>query len=139
MLSCLYGILLCRQSIGIIAHRMQHIEALQSFVARIDVGCYIPKRMAHVQACSRWVGKHIKHIIFRLVAVDFCFIYSVIFPILLPAFFYFSMIIFHYFVIYYFIKPNFLDISSILFIGRTAFSHNASSTTISGCSYFKQL
>ncbi len=37
VLSGLDGILLCGETVGIVAHRMEHIEALQALVARVDV------------------------------------------------------------------------------------------------------
>ena len=37
VLTCLDGILLSRQSIGIITHRVQYVEALQTLEASIDV------------------------------------------------------------------------------------------------------
>ena len=37
MLARLYGILFCRQSIGIIAHRVQDVEAAEALVAGIDI------------------------------------------------------------------------------------------------------
>ena len=46
MLSCLNGILLGRESIGIIAHRVEHVVALQTLEACIYIGCYISERVA---------------------------------------------------------------------------------------------
>ena len=37
MLTCLDGILLCRQTVGIVAHRVQYVETLQTLIAGIDV------------------------------------------------------------------------------------------------------
>ena len=66
MLACLDGILLGRQSVGVITHRIQHVVALLTLVARIDVAGDVAQWMAHVQSCTRWVGKHVQHIEFLL-------------------------------------------------------------------------
>ena len=42
MLTSLDGILLCRQAIGIVAHRVQHVVTTQTLVTRIDIACNIP-------------------------------------------------------------------------------------------------
>ena len=59
MLTCLNGILLCGQAIGIVAHRIEHIETLLPFVASVDVACDVAQRMTHVKAGTTGVGKHI--------------------------------------------------------------------------------
>ena len=59
MLTGLYGILLCGQTVGIVAHRIEHIETLLPFIASVDVACDVSQRMAHVQAGATGVGKHI--------------------------------------------------------------------------------
>ena len=52
VLTCLYGILLCRQSVGIIAHRIEHVEALQALVASVDITCYVAQGVTDVQSGS---------------------------------------------------------------------------------------
>ena len=95
VLTCLNSILLCRQSVCVITHRVQHIETLQSFVAAINVRSNITKRVSHVQSRSRWVRKHIKHIEFRTRFVYFYLISSMFIPILLPLFLNLLKFIFH--------------------------------------------
>ena len=84
MLSSLNGILLGGQSIGIIAHGVEHVEAFQSLVASVDVGGDITKWMANVQSCARWVRKHVEHIIFRSFLVFRHLVGLVIDPLFLP-------------------------------------------------------
>ena len=38
VLPCLDGVLLCRQSVGIIPHGMQHVKTFQMLVTGIDIG-----------------------------------------------------------------------------------------------------
>ncbi len=95
MLTGLYGILLRGQTIGVVAHRMQHIEALQTLVARIYVGSYIAERMTHVQSRSRRIRKHVEHIKLLARAVLSCAVSALFFPVGLPPLLYFLMIIFH--------------------------------------------
>ena len=52
VLACLDSVLLSRQSLGIIAHRVQYVEALLTLVAGVDITGDIAKRMTHMQACS---------------------------------------------------------------------------------------
>ena len=72
MLSCLDGILLCRQSECVISHRMKHIEAAQTLVTAIDVARDISERMADMKSGSRRIREHVKHIVFRLGTVYLC-------------------------------------------------------------------
>ena len=48
MLSGLDSILFCRQSVGIVAHRMQDIETLQAFVTGINIRSDITEWMAYM-------------------------------------------------------------------------------------------
>ncbi len=50
----LYGILLGRQPVGIIAHGVKHVVALQSLVAGIDVAGYIAQRDGPHASRPRW-------------------------------------------------------------------------------------
>ena len=95
MLSCLYGILLGRQSVGIVAHRVQHVEALQSLVACVYVAGNISERMANVQSCSRWIREHVEHVEFLLVLVLCHTIGLVLHPSFLPFLLNVSEIVFH--------------------------------------------
>ena len=95
MLTCLDGVLLCRQAEGIIAHGMKDIEALESLVAGVDVACYIAQGMSHVQTCSRRVGKHVEHIVLRLGFVFRYLVGTFSGPAFLPLAFYFFEIVFH--------------------------------------------
>ena len=91
----LYGILLSRQSIRVISHWMKHIEALQTLESRVYVTCDVAQRVTHMQSRSRRIGKHIEHIEFRARSIYFGLVGVVFSPILLPALFYFFIIIFH--------------------------------------------
>ena len=59
VLSGLYSVLLSGQSVCIVAHRVEHVEALQTLVACVDVRCDIAERMAYVQTGSRRVWEHV--------------------------------------------------------------------------------
>ena len=89
------GVLFRRQTIGIKAHRVQHIESFQALVPGINVRSNVAQRMPHVKPCPRRIGKHVKHVKFRLSRVNVHFIGSVLFPELLPLLFGFFKIIFH--------------------------------------------
>ena len=41
MLSCLYGILLCRKSVCVISHRVKHVISLKAFETCENIRCYI--------------------------------------------------------------------------------------------------
>ena len=99
VLTRLDGILLSRQSIGIIAHGMQHIKSFQPLVTRIDIAGNVAQRMAHMQSCSRGVGEHVEDIEFGFRVVNFHLIDFVVLPVALPLFLYFFKIIFHYYVL----------------------------------------
>ena len=97
MLTGLDGILLGGQSIGIVAHRMEHIESFQSLVASKNIAGNVAQRMPHMKSGSRGIRKHIEHIIFGFVVIDFTAIRMVVAPPLLPFLFNFAKIIFHSF------------------------------------------
>ena len=50
VLSCLYGILLCWQAVGVVSHGVEHIVALQALVAGIDIAGDIAERMADMES-----------------------------------------------------------------------------------------
>ena len=56
--------ILGRQAEGVPAHRMQHVEALGALVARDHVALGVVAHVTHVDA-SRWIGKHLEHVVFR--------------------------------------------------------------------------
>ena len=97
MLTCLDGILLCWQSVGIVAHWVQHIETLQTLVASIDVACYVSQRMSHVQSCARWIREHVQHIELLLVLVFNNVVSLLLHPALLPFLLNLFEIVFHIF------------------------------------------
>ena len=105
VLSCLNGILLCRQSVGIVAHGMQHIVSAQTFVTGKYVAGYVSERMPNMKSCSRRIRKHIQHIIFGFV-VYLGLIGLVFSPVLLPFLFYLPKIVFHGFVFNVFFLRN---------------------------------
>ena len=55
----LNGILLCRQTVGVKTHWVQHIKALQTFVTTVDIAGDIAQRMSYVKTCSRWIREHV--------------------------------------------------------------------------------
>ena len=48
MLSGLDGILFCRQTVSVISHRVEYIEALQSFVTGVNIRSNVSQRMTYV-------------------------------------------------------------------------------------------
>ena len=95
MLSRLDGILLCGKAVGVISHRMKHVEALLTLIARIDVGGYVAERMTHVQTGSRGIGEHVEHIELLLPGFLHGLVDVIVAPVLLPAALNVAMIIFH--------------------------------------------
>ena len=95
VLSGLDGILLGGQSVGVIPHGIQHVEALQSFVARIDVRGDVAQRVSHVQSRPAGVGEHVEDVIFRFAFIFLHAIGLVVHPPFLPFLFNFPEIIFH--------------------------------------------
>src|SRR5687768_14907930 len=88
-------ILLGGQSKRIIAHWMQHVKTLQSFEAGINVRSNIAERMAHVQARSAGIRKHIQHIELWLCQVVRYLVHLVLYPFLLPLAFYITKPVIH--------------------------------------------
>ena len=95
VLTCLDGILLSRKSVSIVSHRIQHVEALLTLVASIDITGDVAKGMTHVQACSTRIREHVQHIELLLVLVLHHAIGSILHPSLLPFLFDFSEIVVH--------------------------------------------
>ena len=95
VLTGLYSILLSGQSVCVVAHRVEHVEALQALVACVDVRCDIAKRMAYVQTGSRRVGEHVEYVELLLCRVLSGVVSLVLHPLALPSLFYFSEVVFH--------------------------------------------
>ena len=66
MLAGLDRVLLGGQPERIVAHRVQHIEAVHPLVAADDVGGGVALRVADMESRAARVGKHVEHIVFRL-------------------------------------------------------------------------
>ena len=95
MCAGLYGILFGWESVGIIAHRMQYIEAFEPFVAGKDVGGYVSERVANMQPGARRVGEHVEYVEFWLRMVDTCFVNIVFGPVFLPFLLGFAKVVIH--------------------------------------------
>ena len=95
VLTGLDGILLGRQSVGIVAHRVENVETLQPLVARIDVGGNIAKGMTHVEPGTGRVGEHVQNIVLLLSRVLDNLVCSVVDPRLLPLLLNFSEVVIH--------------------------------------------
>ena len=95
VLTRLDGILLGRQTIGVIAHGVKHIEAAQTLVARKYVAGNVAQRVSHMQTRTRGVWKHVEHIVFGFVIVYFSLIGVVLLPVGLPLLLYLFIFIFH--------------------------------------------
>ena len=52
VLTGLDSILLCRQSVSIVAHRVQYVKSVQTLVACIDIASDITKWVTYVQTSS---------------------------------------------------------------------------------------
>ena len=52
VLTSLDSILLSRQSVSIVTHRVQYVESVQTLVACIDIASDITKWVTYVQTCS---------------------------------------------------------------------------------------
>ena len=101
VLTSLDGILFRRQSIGIVAHRIEHVVALKSFEACIDIRCDISKWMTHMKTSTRWIGEHVEYVELLFLLILSNVIGLVLHPLRLPFLLDFSEIVFHciYFVI----------------------------------------
>ena len=100
MLSCLDSILFGRQSVGIVAHGVQHVIALLTLIACIDVRCDITQWVSHMQSGTRRVGEHVQYIEFLLRWVFGHTIGLHFHPSLLPFLFDFSKIVFHIYIVF---------------------------------------
>ncbi len=96
MLSGLDGILFGRQAVGIVAHRIEHVESILSLIACIDVAGDISERMAHMESGPRGVWEHVQNIVFRAIGVFHNLIGFLLYPSLLPFLFDITEVVFHY-------------------------------------------
>ena len=104
VLTCLDGVLLSRQSVGVVAHGVQHVIALQPLVAGIDVAGNVAERVSHMQTGTTGVREHVEHVIFLFLRVLHYAIGTVLHPSLLPFLFNVSEVVFHcYFVVMLFL------------------------------------
>ena len=91
----LYGILLGGQSVSVIAHGIQHVEALEAFISGVDVRSDVAQRMSHVQPRPAGIGEHVEDIIFLFAFIFLHAVGLVVHPSFLPFLFNFPEIIFH--------------------------------------------
>ena len=98
VLSGLDGILLGGQSVGIVAHGVEDVEALLALVARVDVAGDVAQRVADVQTCSRGIGKHVEDVELLTCWVLRHLVGLMVPPVLLPFLFDLSEIVFHCYV-----------------------------------------
>ncbi len=82
----LHGRVFGGQAEGIPAEGMQHAEALRPLVARDDIAHHVVAHVPDMDAPRR-IGKHLKHIVFRLVAIRGGEKSLLLLPNLLPMFF----------------------------------------------------
>ena len=95
VLSRLDGILLGGQSVGVISHRIENIEAVEPLVASIDVTGNVSQRMTYMQSRTRRVRKHVEHVVFRTVRVLCDLVGLMVDPLFLPLFLNLSEIVVH--------------------------------------------
>ena len=93
------GILLGGQSVGVISHRIENIEAVEPLIASIDVAGNVSQRMTYMQSRTRRVRKHVKHVVFRTVRVLCDFVGPMVDPLFLPLFLNLSEIVVHVYII----------------------------------------
>ena len=93
VLPCLYGVLLGGEAVGVVAHGVQDVEAVEAFEAGVDVGGDVAEGVPDVEACSGGVGEHVEDVVFGLVEVDVDFVGFVVDPVFLPAAFYVSEVV----------------------------------------------
>ena len=95
VLAGLDGVLLGGQTKSVVAHRVQHVEALLPFVAGVDVGSDVAKGVTDVQSRTRRIGEHIQNIELRFAGILGHMVDILLAPYLLPAFLNFSKIVIH--------------------------------------------
>ena len=92
----LYRILLGRQAVGVVAHRVQHVVALLSLVAGVDVARDVAQWVSYMQPRTRRVGKHVEDIEFPLRVVFYDLVGVLLHPLFVPSRLDVSEIIFHF-------------------------------------------
>ena len=96
MVAGIHGVLLSGQTEGVVAHGVQHIEALHALHAGHDIGSGITLRMACVQTHAGGVREHIQNIILRLGKIPNIRMEGIVFfPIFLPFFLNGTVLIIH--------------------------------------------
>jgi hypothetical protein len=76
------GILLSRQSKGIITHRVQNVKALQTLIPAVDIAGDVSEGMADMQARPAGIGEHVMHVTLGTARV----VGHTIGPLVLPSF-----------------------------------------------------
>ncbi len=95
------GVLLSRQTVGVVAHRVQHIKSALALVARVDVGGYVAQGVTHMKSRPRGVREHVEHVEFLFRVVNLHMVCLFRSPRLLPLLFNLSEIVFHQLITYY--------------------------------------
>ena len=95
VLTCLDGILLGGEAVGVVAHWVQHVESAQAFVACVYVAGDVAERVADMETCSRRIGEHVEHIKMRFRGIVFHMVGLPVAPELLPFGFDFGKIVVH--------------------------------------------
>lgn len=85
--ACAHGVAFCGEAKGVPSHRMQDVETTHPFVSTKDICCGVAFGMADVQACARWIGEHIKDVVFGLGGIFDHAERFVGFPVVLPTLF----------------------------------------------------
>ena len=70
MLAGFDGVLLGGQTEGVVAHGVEHVEALHPLVAADDVGGGVALGVADMQARTAGVGKHVEHVVLGLGGIE---------------------------------------------------------------------
>jgi len=99
MLAGLNGILLGRQSVGIVAHRVENIKSFQAFVACKNITGYISERVSHMKSGTGRIREHVQNIIFWAVGIFDNFVGFPLYPERLPFFLDITEFVFHYFIL----------------------------------------
>ena len=101
VLTSLNGILLCRQTVGIVTHRVQDVETLLTLITGVDIRSDVSEGVANMQAGARRIGEHIQYVEFLFVLVLHHAVGLVLHPSLLPFLFNFSEVVIHCMSIFY--------------------------------------
>ena len=97
------SILLGGESVSVISHRIENIEAVEPLIACIDVAGDVSQRMTYMQSCAGRVRKHVEHVVFRAVRVLCDLVGLMVDPLFLPLFLNLSEIVVHVYIISCFI------------------------------------